>query len=166
MASGQADGLEFILEKANAVSSSGICTIQTPRHPSPLLDPLSFVHPSIHPSTVMQTGHRRSVGRGACPFPLARYSEYPQAFQRCEASRITKFPFRSSASFIRPEFCFYLPRKRSQRKGREREDRRAKDIRVDFTAASGQRRYFTPVKRGNWQRESSTDGSIPRGARD
>lgn len=99
------------------------------------------------PSCVMQTEHRsHPSGEARGPFSPSRgILQIPIGIPKMQGISNNQVSIPIPASFIRPEFCFYLPRKRS-RGGRSGG---AKDIRVDFTAASGQRRYFTPLKRGN-----------------
>lgn len=136
---GRVGRLEFILEKANTGSSGIYYSCPDTRHHFSILSPLSILRNANGAS-------EPSVGRGAWSVSPSRgILQIPIGIPKMQGISNNQVSIPIPASFIRPEFCFYLPRKRS-RGGRSGG---AKDIRVDFTAASGQRRYFTPLKRGN-----------------
>ena len=128
--------LEFILEKANTVEYT--IHAQTPVH-----------HFSIHsPLSILRNANGGIGHRGALVF-----SKYPIGIPKTRgiSNNQLSIPFRSSLPLFARNSAFIF---RESDHGR---GRGGKDIRVDFTAAPGQRRYFTPLKRGN-----SGKGNHPR----
>lgn len=106
-------------------------------------------HFSIHsPLSILRNANGGIGHRGALVF-----SKYPIGIPKTRgiSNNQLSIPFRSSLPLFARNSAFIF---RESDHGR---GRGGKDIRVDFTAAPGQRRYFTPLKRGN-----SGKGNHPR----
>lgn len=131
---GQVGRLEFILEKANTASSGIYYSCPDTRHHFSILSPLSVLRNANGASAI------RRPSRRVVP-PREVFSKYPQAFQRCKASRITKFPSRSSLPLFARNSAFIF-RESDHGAAEEGEGRRSERYSSGFYGRFGAKAIF------------------------